>query len=217
MSRQGRPSLGILAPVSSGRVRLAVLAALAVALLAPIASGSPASDLAAITRDYARDGNVTSCRFVLSQLENARNQISGDAATYAAGLLSEVEREIKRWQDGRCKGKQGGRLDVRIVRIDALGRAKGESVTIRNATRKTINLRGYALRDAADHTIKLRATKLKAGKRLIVITGCRSGHRDPLRRGERYFACRKREIWDDAGDTVELVNAAGALLAQKTY
>jgi hypothetical protein len=38
-----------------------------------------------------------------------------------------------------------------------------------------------------------------------------------LRKGSRYYACRTRQFWDDAGDVVELVSPKGALVSQKRY
>ena len=38
-----------------------------------------------------------------------------------------------------------------------------------------------------------------------------------VRRGSRYYACRKTQFWDDAGDVVELLAPGGGLLSQKRY
>jgi hypothetical protein len=189
----------------------------AAAVLAPAAAGSPEADLASVGNDYARDEKVTPCRFTQAQLESARGQITEDVETYAKGLRAAIVREIKRWKDGACKGKRGGAGNLRIVGVQARGGAQTESVTIKNAGKKAVDLRGYALRDAADHTLKFRKTKLAAGRKLRVLTGCRSGQTSAVRRGTSYYACRKNEVWDDAGDTVELLGPGGGLLAKKTY
>lgn len=199
------------------RVQLAVVAVLVAAVLAPSAAGSPAGDLKSVLQDYSRDERITPCRFTQRQLESARTQISEDIETYAKGIRAAIVREVKRWRDGGCRGRGAAASKLRIVAIKARGGPSKESVTIRNTGKKAISLRGFALRDAGDHTLKFRSTKLKAGRSLKVITGCRKGHRRALRRGSSYYACRKNEVWDDAGDTVELLGRGGGLLAQKKY
>jgi Lamin Tail Domain len=199
------------------RVQLTVVAVLAAAVLAPSAAGSPSADLAAVILDYSRDGKITPCRFTQRQLASARSQIGEDVEAYAKGIRPAIVREVKRWKDGRCRGKRAGAAKLRIVKVQSRGGPGEESVTIQNIGRKTVDLRGYALRDAADHTVKLRATKLKARRKLRVVTGCRSGHKSAVRRGSRYYACRTIEVWDDAGDTVELLGPGGGLLSRKAY
>lgn len=198
-------------------LQVVIVALLAGALLATGAAGSPAGDLKSILQDYSPDEKITPCRFTRGQLESARAQISVDIETYAKGIRGAIKREVRRWQDGGCKGRGVAANTLKIVKVKAAGGAGEESVTIKNIGRKTLQLRGYALRDAADHTVTLRSTKLRAGRKLTVVTGCRSGHSGPLRRGSRYYACRQTEVWDDAGDTVDLLGRGGGLLAQKTY
>ena len=195
---------------------LTAAALFAAAVLAPSAAASPAADLAAMIRDHARDGKLTPCRFTKNQLNNARTQISADIDAYGKGIRTAINRELKRWRDGRCKGKRDG-AKLQIVRVRAAGAAAKESITIRNLAGKTVNLRSYALRDRADHVLKFRSTKLKRGAKLKVITGCRSGHKRAFRRGSSYYACRSVEIWDDAGDLVELLGPGGGLLSRKQY
>lgn len=185
-------------------------------MLAPTAAASPSADLAAMIRDHARDDKLTPCRFTKNQLNNARMQISGDIDVYGKGIRTAINRELRRWRDGKCRGKRGG-AKLRIVRVRATGPAGKESITIRNLAGKTVNLRNYALRDSTDHVIKFRSTKLKRGARLKVITGCRKGHQKPFRRGSSYYACRSVEVWDDAGDVVELLGPGGGLLSRKQY
>jgi len=197
-----------------------VIAVLAVAAFAPAAAASPSADLTAIGRDYSTGRDITPCRFTRAQLEGARSLVNGDVETYAAGLGAAIDREIKRWRDGGCTPKQtetaaGGKL--RIVSVQPKGGARAESVTIRNDGLTTIDLRGYALRDAGDHTLKFRSTKLRKGATLRVITGCRRGTKKAGRRGTRYYVCRSKQVWDDAGDTVELLGRGGGLLATKIY
>ena len=185
-------------------------------MLAPSAVASPTADLASIGRDYAGDQRITPCRFTKDQLKTARHEITPDIETYATGLSAAISRAIRRWTDGACRGKRGGaRLSIVVVRPK--GEAGEESVTIKNLTRRAVNLRNYALRDSTDHTLRLRAMTLKAGRTLRVVTGCRSGHRGVLRRGSSYYACRSKQIWDDAGDLVELLGPGGGLLASKQY
>lgn len=199
------------------RIQLATAAVLVAAALAPAAAASPAGDLQSVLRDYSRDAKITPCRFTKGQLESTRTQISEDIEIYAKGVRGAIRREIKRWRDGRCKGSNAAARRLRIVAIKAGGGPARESVTIRNTGRRTISLRGFALRDGADHTLKFRSTKLGPGRSLKVVTGCRKGHRGAVRRGSRYYVCRKNEVWDDAGDVVELLGRGGGLLTRKTY
>lgn len=199
------------------RLQLALATVLAAAVLAPGAAGSPAADLAAVIRDYSRDQRITPCRFTQGQLEAARSQIGNDVKTYARGLDVAIAREIKRWKDRGCAGRRGGPR-LRIVAVQPGGGAGTESVTIKNLGSKTVNLRGYALRDGTDHTLKFRrTTKLAKGRKLRVITGCRRGHKSAVRRGSQYYACRKKPVWDDAGGVVELLGPGGGLLSTKRY
>jgi len=189
----------------------------AAAALAPSAVGSPAGDLKSVVRDYSSDEKITACRFTRGQLESVRTQISEDVETYAKGIRGAIAREVKRWRDGGCKRKGAAANKLRIVTVKATGGPDKESVTIKNTGKKTVSLSGLALRDAADHTLKFRSIKLKAGRKLTVITGCRKGVKGAVRRGTRYYACRTAEVWDDAGDTIDLLGKGGGLLAQKKY
>jgi hypothetical protein len=188
--------------------------ALGAAVLAPSAAATPAADLTAMTRDYARDQKITPCRFTRGQLEAARGQISADIGSYAKGLPVAIAREIRRWKTHGCAGHRAG---LRIVAVKAAGGADTESVTIKNIGSKTVDLRGYALRDGDDHTLRFGATTLKKRATLRVVTGCHAGHRGAVRRGARYYACRTTPFWDDAGDLVELLGPGGGLLSQKRY
>lgn len=188
----------------------------AAAVLAPGAAASPAADLASMIRDHARDDKLTPCRFTKNQITGARAQISGDLDLYGKGIRSALNRELRRWRDGKCKGKRDG-AKLAIATVRGTGAADREYVTIRNLAGKTVNLRNYALRDSTDHVLKFRSTKLKRGAKLKVITGCRSGHRKAVRRGGSYHACRSAEVWDDAGDVVELLGPGGGLLSRKQY
>ncbi|HEV2776426.1 MAG TPA: lamin tail domain-containing protein [Solirubrobacteraceae bacterium] len=195
---------------------LTAAALLVAAVLVPGAAASPAADLAAMIRDHARDDKLTPCRFTKNQLTNARSQISGDLDLYGKGIRSALNRELRRWRDGTCKGKRGG-AKLQITSVRGAGAAGQEYVTIRNLAGKTVNLRNYALRDSADHVLRFRSTKLKRAAKLKVITGCRSGHRKAVRRGSSYYACRAAEVWDDAGDLVELLGPGGGLLSRRQY
>jgi hypothetical protein len=195
---------------------LAAAALLATVVLAPSASATPSADLAAMIRDQARDNKLTPCRFTKNQLNGARTQITADVDAYGKGIRGAINRELRRWRDGTCRGRRDG-AKLQIVRVRGTGDAGQESITIRNLARKTVNLRKYALRDSTDHVVKLRSTKLRRGARLKVVTGCRSGHSEAFRRGSSYYACRTAEVWDDAGDLVELLGPGGGLLSRKQY
>ena len=38
-----------------------------------------------------------------------------------------------------------------------------------------------------------------------------------MRKGSRYYGCRKTQFWDDAGDTVTLLSNKGKLVSSKGY
>lgn len=198
-------------------IACALGALLAAGVLVPTAGASPASDFAAIVKDFRNDGDITSCLFTQAQLEDALTQLPPDVSAYSPGLKEEIEREITRWKSGGCKGKTPGGVTLRIVKVSAKGKAAKESVTIRNAGSKAVDLGGYMLRDASDHVIKFKKTTLTKGASLRVVTGCRKGHKGVLRKGTTYYACRVTEFWDDSGDVVQLVNPKGGLLSQKKY
>jgi Lamin Tail Domain len=206
--------------VRSTAIRCALAALLVGVVAAPGVLASPASDFDAVIKDYTRDQKVTPCLFTQAQLEAARTQLGPDVNAYAPGLSTAISREIKRWKDGDCTAKKVAAArgaDVRIVKVKSKGGVKSESVTLRNYSGKSVNLRGYVLRDAGDHVIKFKKTTLKAKRSVVVVTGCRKGTKKAVRKGSRYYACRSKEFWDDAGDIVQLVNPKGGLLSQKTY
>jgi hypothetical protein len=211
------PSLCILGAMRIVLLRGAFVALLAGAVIAPTAAASPQSDTAAVIKDFGADSDITPCRFTIGQLENARGQLGADINAYSPGLRVEVNREITRWKDGGCKGKAGAVPDVRIVKVKAKGGVRKESVTLKNFGSKNVSLRRYALRDAAGHVIRFKKTTLKAGRSLVVVTGCRKGSKKALRKGSRYYGCRKTQFWDDAGDVVELLNAKGVLQSRSKY
>lgn len=186
----------------------------------PGVGASPAADFNAIVKDFTGGRDITPCLFTQAQLEAARAQLGPDANAYAPGLGDEVTREIKRWRDGDCSRKRVAAAkgaDVRISKVTAKGGVRSESVTLRNHGSKTASLKGFILRDAADHAIKFKKTTIKPRRSVVVVTGCRKGSKKAVRKGTRYYACRSTEFWDDAGDVVELVNAKGGLLSTKTY
>ena len=201
-------------------IRCALLALLVGAIAVPGAGASPAADFNAIVKDFTSGRDITPCLFTQAQLKAARAQLGPDANAYAPGLGDEINREIKRWKDGSCTARRVAAArgaDVRITKIKSKGGARSESVTLRNYGSKIVSLKGFVLRDASDHAIKFIKTTIKPKRSVVVVTGCRRGSKKALRKGTRYYACRKTAFWDDAGDVVELVNAKGGLLSRKTY
>jgi hypothetical protein len=184
--------------------------------LAPGAAAGPAEDYNAVARDYQDDGDITACRFTQTQLGNVRSQIPPDVDAYAPGFRSEINKEINRWQSGGCPGGGGASktLDVRIVKVRSKGK---ESVTIKNVGNVKVNLRRYTLRDRSGHKLRFKTTRLKVGRKLRVFTGCAKGHTKAFRKGSRYYGCKKRELWDDAGDVVKLFTPGGHKLSQRGY
>jgi Lamin Tail Domain len=197
---------------------------LAAALAAPGASADPESDSAAVHGDFAaHGGDITACKFTREQLVNARNlETEQDAYT---GFDDEVNREIQRWDTGGCSSGGGGgsskKADFHIVAIKGKVRSRNkrkEYVTIRNKGGKEGNLKRWSLRDRSGHRIRFRrSVRVRAHRRLRVITGCAKGHRRAFRRGARYYACRKHLIWNDRGDVARLISPRGRLISQRGF
>ena len=199
--------------------------------LATSASADPASDYSAVRSDYAGDGDVTACKFTRAQLVNARSRITPQDDSYDPGFRDEVNREISRWDAGGCKGSGGGgggggpgsskKADFRIVTLTGRVRSRNkrkEYVTIRNRGGKAGNLKGWSLRDRSGHRIRFRRSlRLKAHRRLRVVTACAKRHRRAFRRGARYYACRKSSIWNDRGDVAKLVAPSGRIVSQRGF
>ena len=176
--------------------------------------------------DYRTDRDVTPCKFTRAQLVNARAVASSvtDFDNYVPGFRTEVQREINRHDSGGCSASgpgnpAGGSLPTRRLRIVKI-RPRGslrESVTIKNVAGARVRLSGLSLRDRAGGRIRLpRKAALRPGRTLRVYTGCAKGRRRAVRRGARFFACRRRPLWDDRGDVVRLVRG-GTLLARRGY
>ena len=171
--------------------------------------------------DYVDDGDITACKFTRDQLVNARNQAT-EQDTYT-NFTDEVDREIARWDSGGCSGGgSGGRsADFRIVAIKGKVRSRNkrkEYVTIRNKGGKAGNLKGWSLRDRSGHRIRFRKSlRVRAHRRLRVITGCAKGRKRAVRRGARYYACRKRLIWNDRGDVARLISPRGLRVSQRGF
>lgn len=198
--------------------------------LATSASADPSSDYDAVRSDYAaHGGNITDCKFTRAQLVNARNlETAEDAYT---GFDDEVGREIRRWDNGGCKGSGGSgggsggsskKADFRIVTIKGKVRSRRnkrrEYVTIRNRGGKAGNLKGWSVRDRSGHRIRFRKSlRLRAHRRLRVVTGCAKGHRRAFKRGSRFYACRKRQLWNDRGDVAKLVSPRHRVASQRGF
>ena len=208
------------------RKAIAALVAVAGALLAATgAHATPGADHEAVFRDWQPDHDVTPCRFTRAQLVNAREIASAnpDFETYSPGFRDEVGRELARHATGGCRGvaaPSGARLrsrlrSVRIVAIKPKGGAR-ESVTIRNAGRAAVSLKGASLRDRGGRRVRLRG-RLAGRQSLTVVSGCAPGRRGPARVGSRLFACRRGTLWDDRGDVVRVFDSRGVVVAQRGY
>jgi hypothetical protein len=210
------------------RAAIIAVAALAAGMM-PVsgAAAAPADDYQAVFRDWQPDQDITICRFSRTQLVNARDvaRTIADFESYAPGFNEELARELARHDSGGCRGvavppskAQRNRSRLRSVRIVGV-RPKGgarESVTIRNAGRRAVSLRGATLRDRSGHRLRL-SGKLGGRRSLRVFTGCAAGRRSPARIGSRLFACRSGRLWDDRGDVVKLVDSRGVVVAQRGF
>jgi hypothetical protein len=186
-------------------------------------SGSDQADFQLVFRDWRPDGRVTPCAFTRPQLRSALNVAAqvGDFDAYAPGFRDNVLLEIRRIDGGGCAGlSKQSKLKIRRIKGKVRkGRSpKREYVTIRNAGNAGAALKGITLRDKKGNRIRLPGKfTLKAGRSLRVATRCFPGRRRALRRGSRFFACKKRQIWNDRGDVVKIVNPQGVVLAQRGF
>lgn len=122
--------------------------------------------------------------------------------------------------DQTAPGRPGSRrgTTLRIVGLRARGKARREWVTIENVSRQAVPLRGHSLRDRSGRRIRFgQRLRLRPDVRLRVVTGCLAGRRGAFRRRTRFYACRKRELWNDAGDVVRLLDPSGRLISRRAY
>jgi hypothetical protein len=208
-------------------IRIVMLVALAAGtLLLPVsdAVATPADDARAVYNDWRPDGQITPCRFTRAQLVNARNITPVDYDSYAPGFRDQMNREIARYDSGGCKGVSPDaparkRSAIRKLRISK-ARPKGglrESVTIRNSSSGGVSLKGVTLRDRSGHRVKLGSGRLGGRRSLRVFTGCAKGRRKAYRSGSTLYACLRRQVWDDKGDVVKIVDRRGVTVAQRGY
>jgi Lamin Tail Domain len=189
-------------------------------ILAPSAAADSASDLQAVFGDFRDDRDVSACRYTTEQLQNALGEASkvADIDAYVPGFRDEVRREIARNNSGGCGHYDAFPGGLRIASIRPRGGPRKESVTIRNATKGTVRLRGLSLRDRSGHKIGFpRGLELKRSRRLRVVSGCFKGRRKALRRRGALFACKRKQLWNDKGDVVKLVSPQGKVIAQRGY
>ena len=201
--------------------------ALAAALLLPAAAApaAPVDDLRAVFEDWRPDRSITQCRFTRAQLVNALNISSGlDSDYYAPGFRDAVRREIARHDTGGCRGistdsAARARSALRRLRIVAIRPRGGlrESVTIRNSGSASVALRGATLRDRSGRRVRLGSRRLGARRSLRVFTGCAKGRKRAYRRGARLYACVRRQVWNDRGDVVKIVDRRGVTVAQRGF
>jgi Lamin Tail Domain len=181
----------------------------------------PEADFSAVFADWREDGVITRCRFTTKQLQNALDQAGkqNDIDAYAPGFRDAVRVEIAR----KCADIKGGAASggLKIVKIKAKG-GRGhpgdEYVTIKNVSRGAVRLRGISLEDRSHKRIRLpRSHRLRRGRKLRVVTGCFRSSRRPARRGGRFYACKRGQLWNDRGDVVKLRNARGKILARRGF
>jgi hypothetical protein len=86
-----------------------------------------------------------------------------------------------------------------------------EYVRIANASRKTVNLNNWTLRDKTGYRYTFGAVLLKPGKTLTVRTGRGRDTRTTVYWGRRAY------VWNNGKDTAYLRNAAGRLVDSCSY
>jgi hypothetical protein len=187
---------------------------------APPPGSDPGADFSAVFADWRGDGRITRCRFTRQQLQNALDEASkmNDLDAYAPGFRDAVRAELA----AKCGGVLGASTELRIVKVKARGqpgKPGNEYVTIKNVSKKVVALKGLSLRDRSGNRLRLpRKHKLRRGRKLRVVTGCFTARKSSVRRGGRYYACRKKgQLWNDKGDVVKIVNSRGKVLAQRGF
>jgi hypothetical protein len=178
-------------------------------------SNNPPADLQAVASDYSGDGQITPCRFTRQQLVNAHDEAGKipDIDSYAPGFRDEIRAEIANIDSGACPG-----FGLQIVRIKARGRAPRELVTLRNTGRGRARLNGVTLRDRRGRRIGfLRRLGVARGASLTVVTGCFRRFNRPVRFGSTFYACRTRQLWNQAGGVAKLVGPGGKVISQRGY
>jgi Lamin Tail Domain len=212
-----RRLLTVIARISPRRCATAVVATAALAGAAAVApsvvQGAPTDDLDAVLKDFDKDSKITPCFFTKAELTHAKGEIPADFNAYGPELKVELNNEIHRWIKGGCSG--GKSKGVRVTKAKGKGSARKESVTIKNASARRVNLGGYSLRNVEGKKLRLSGVTLAKGKTLRVLTGCASGKTSASLSGGRYYACKKTQQWSDKGDVVELLSKTGKVLARR--
>ncbi|WP_256546868.1 lamin tail domain-containing protein [Halobellus inordinatus] len=108
------------------------------------------------------------------------------------------------------------RLDIVAINADADGddaeNLNGEYVTIENMGSSSLDLTGWELADAADHTYTIpEGTVLDAGAQITVHTGSGTNTETDLYWGQ------SSPVWNNNGDTVILRDDTGATVIKETY
>lgn len=88
----------------------------------------------------------------------------------------------------------------------------GEYVVIQNATRKAINLEGWAIRDKTGYQYEFGPdVVLKPGKKITL----RSGQGDDGT--STVYWGRRQYVWNNDTDTASIINASGRLIDKCSY
>ena len=110
-------------------------------------------------------------------------------------------------------------LDVVSIKYDPAGRddrtnahINGEYVVLKNTGTKALDVTGYSIKDAANHTFVFpRGTRIAAGKQIMVRTGKGANTASTL------YWKQGNYVWNNTGDTLRLYSGKGALLEKCTY
>jgi hypothetical protein len=185
--------------------------ALVCAFALGLASRAAAGTVDAVLKDFESDNDITACLFTKRQLKKVKSQLGADINVYSPEFKAELNREIRRWTNGGCSG---GKKALRIAKAKGTGGVRKEFVTLENAGRNRLRLNGYALRDRAHKKLRLGGVTLAGGRTLRVITGCAAGKHAPSARGSRFYACEKKQHWNDRGDVAELLSPGGTVIGR---
>jgi len=135
-------------------------------------------------------------------------------------LFLEAEQEAREAQRGLWVLREASPDVIKIVNInaDAPGNdnenQNGEWVEIKNQSENSVNIRGWTLKDEANHIYTFGDFTLGPGKSVFIYSGCGINTQEKL-----YWQCPegKYAIWNNSGDTAFLRDASGNLVDSYKY
>lgn len=120
------------------------------------------------------------------------------------------------WPHGGTTKPPDVRIDVRASLLNPKdGDPSSEYVCLVNGDGEAVQLAGWRLRDFKEHSLELGAFLLEPESGVKVYTG--SAPQSAHGQAGSLFGGYGRPIWNDEGDTIELVDAAGRRVDETSY